>query len=76
MYRTSAKYIQKPLKPLLPNIKFFRNSENRVYTGYMENNGFALKVFQQEVCQHCDCQTVLDPNPNWHQDELFTQPFN
>ena len=42
----------------------------------MENNGFALKVFQQEVCQHCDCQTVLDPNSNWHQEDLFTQPLN
>ena len=37
----------------------------------MENNGFALKVFQQEVCQHCDCQTPIDSNSNWHQDELF-----
>jgi hypothetical protein len=42
----------------------------------MENNGFALKVFQQEVCDQCDCQTVLDSNPNWHQDELFNQPLN
>jgi hypothetical protein len=39
----------------------------------MENNGLALKVFQQEVCQHCDCQTVLDPNPNWKQEDLFAQ---
>ena len=70
MYRTSVKYIQKPLKPLFPNIKFFRNSENRVYTRYMENNGFALKVFQQEVCDQCECEKVLDPNPNWHQDEI------
>jgi hypothetical protein len=76
MYRTSAKYIQISVKPLFPNIKFFRNSENRVYNEYMENNGFALKVFQQEVCDQCDCQTVLDPNPNWHQDELFNQPLN
>ena len=74
MYRTSAKYIQISVKPLFPNIKFFRKLENRVYNEYMENNGFALKVFQQEVCQHCDCQTVLDPNPNWHQDELFANP--
>jgi hypothetical protein len=73
MYRTSAKYIQISVKPLFPNIKFFRNSENRVYTGYMENNGLALKVFQQEVCQHCDCQTVLDPNSPWKQEDLFAQ---
>jgi hypothetical protein len=31
----------------------------------MENNGFALKVFQEEVCEHCDCQMV-----GWHQDEI------
>ncbi len=73
MYRTSAKYIQISVKPLFPNIKFFRNSENRVYNRNMENNGFALKVFQQEVCQHCDCQTVLDSNSPWKQEDLFTQ---
>jgi hypothetical protein len=73
MYRTSAKYIQISVKPLFPNIKFFRNSENRVYNRNMENNGFALKVFQQEVCQHCDCQTVLDSNSPWKQEDLFAQ---
>ena len=35
----------------------------------MENNGLALKVFQEEVCEHCDCQTV-DIKPSWHQDEI------
>jgi hypothetical protein len=39
----------------------------------MENNGFALKVFQQEVCQHCDCQTPIDSNSPWIQEDLFAQ---
>ena len=73
MYRTSVKYIQIFVKPLFPNIKFFRNSENRVYNRNMENNGFALKVFQQEVCQHCDCQTPIDSNSPWIQEDLFAQ---
>lgn len=76
MYRTSTKYIQKPLKPLIPNIKFFRNSENRVYNEYMENNGFALKVFQQEVCDQCECEKVLDSNSPWIQEDLFGQEAN
>ena len=39
----------------------------------MENNGFALKVFQQEVCNQCECEKVLDPNSPWIQEDLFTQ---
>jgi hypothetical protein len=35
----------------------------------MENNGFALKVFQEEVCDACDCQTV-ETKFLWHQDEI------
>ena len=42
----------------------------------MENNGFALKVFQQEVCDQCECEKVLDSNSPWIQDDLFDPLFN
>jgi len=42
----------------------------------MENNGFALKVFQQEVCDQCECEKVLDSNSPWIQEDLFGQEAN